>query len=389
MKNFRNYTVNVDRFDPQVTTYKTRPLNVTPPTTHFFNTSDDVQLRLKRYKGGTKGPVILSHCTGVSSLMFAIDTIDVNLLEYLYNEGYDVWLLDYRLSIELPASQQLSTMDDVATKDYPAAVQTVCELAGVEKVQIVAHGVGASTLTMALLSGLENVSGAVCSQVSTHLYSVGINEFKAKLNAPTILRALGKKTMTSYTDINANFLTRAYDASLFFVPVPEHETCNSPVCHRISTIFGELYEHSQLNEDTHAALPRMFGRVNLSAMKQLTAILLNNKLIDANGDDTYLPHIDRLKLPMLFISGGNNDCVLSKSTQETIEMLADANGAEFYKRQEIGNYGHIDCIIGKDAARDVYPFILDLLESSQIQAVTKKESEKVKVDVAIDVKETA
>jgi cholesterol oxidase len=35
-------------------------------------------------------------------LIFSIDTIDTSLLEYLYAGGCDVWLLDYRASIELP-----------------------------------------------------------------------------------------------------------------------------------------------------------------------------------------------------------------------------------------------------------------------------------------------
>ena len=364
MNKLKNYVFNVERYDPHLTTYSSRTLKVTPPTTHFFQTDDNVTLRLKRYQGGNKGPVILSHCIGVSSLMYSIDTIDVNLLEYLFDKGYDVWLLDHRLSIELPASGQQSSMDDVAIHDYPAAVKTVCEIAEVNSVQIVAHGVGASTLTMSLLAGLKNVSAAVCSQVSTHLYSLDINIFKAKLQAPRILRALGKKWMTAYTDINANFLVKAYDASLFFMPIPKHEQCNSPVCHRINTLFGELYEHAQLNQETHTALPRMFGRVNLTAMKQLTAILLKNHLINAKGEDVYLPNIDKLKLPMLFISGSNNDCVLPKSTQQSIELLAEKNGAQYYKRQEIGNYGHVDCIIGKNAHRDIYPFILNLLESA-------------------------
>jgi len=42
-----------------------RPLRVSAPETHYFETSDKVQLRLKRYKGGAKGPVILSHGLGV------------------------------------------------------------------------------------------------------------------------------------------------------------------------------------------------------------------------------------------------------------------------------------------------------------------------------------
>jgi cholesterol oxidase len=146
---FNHYISNVQRFDPHHSVTAIRPLNVGQPEQHFFTTEDNIELRLTRYQGGSKGPIILSHCIGVSSLMYAIDTIDCNLLEFLVSHEYDVWLLDHRLSIELPVSMMQSTMDDVATKDYPAAVACVCEVTKAIDVDIFAHGVGSSTLTMA------------------------------------------------------------------------------------------------------------------------------------------------------------------------------------------------------------------------------------------------
>lgn len=363
MNNLNDYIGNVQRFDPHYSETTIRSLDVCQPEQYAFITQDNVELRLTRFEGGSKGPIILSHCIGVSSLMYAIDSIDCNLLEYLVNHDYDVWLLDHRLSIELAVSANQCTMDDIALKDYPAAVAKVCEISKASAVDIFAHGVGSSTLTMALLAGLENVNKAVCSQVSTHLYSLDLNVYKAKLRFPAWLPYLGKKHLTAYTDTNAGLCNKLYDASLWFMPVPKHEQCNNAVCHRISTLFGELYEHSQLNEATHNALPRMFGRVNLRAMKQLTEILMANHLINAKGENSYLPHLQKLTLPMLFISGANNDCVLPSSTLKTFNLLRNTNGHDYYHRHEIANYGHVDCVIGKNAAKDVYPLILDFLEA--------------------------
>ena len=73
-----------------------RPLRAPAPELHYFNSLDDVPLLLTRYKGGTKGPVILAHGLGVSSKIFTIDTIETNLTEYLVAHGYDVWLLDFQ-----------------------------------------------------------------------------------------------------------------------------------------------------------------------------------------------------------------------------------------------------------------------------------------------------
>lgn len=363
MNNLKDYIGNVQRFDPHYSETTVRSLNVCQPEQHLFITTDNVELRLTRFQGGNKGPIILSHCIGVSSLMYAIDSIDCNLLEYLVDHEYDVWLLDHRLSIELAVSTSQSTMDDVALKDYPAAVEKVCEVSKAPTVDIFAHGVGSSTLTMALLSGLERVNKVVCSQVSTHLYSLGLNVYKAKLRFPVWLPYLGKKHLSAYTDTNAGLCDKVYDASLVFMPVPKHERCNSAVCHRISTMFGELYEHSQLNAATHNALPRMFGRVNLTAMKQLTEMLMANHLINAKGENCYLPQVKKLTLPMLFISGTNNDCVLPSSTLESYNLLCKTNGHDYYQRHEIPGYGHVDCVIGKNASKDVYPLVLEFLTS--------------------------
>lgn len=79
-------------------------------------------------------------------------------------------------------------------------------------------------------------------------------------------------------------------------------------------------------------------------------------------------HFDRLALPITFIHGAENETFLPKSTELTYNALREANdpdgGKKLYKRHVISNYGHIDCIFGKNAADDVYPLILDHLESN-------------------------
>ncbi|MBN9267383.1 MAG: hypothetical protein J0I75_22990, partial [Hyphomicrobium sp.] len=83
------------RFDAE-RARKKRDLRVGEPEVHYFTTGDGKRLRLIRYAGGKKGPVLFTHGLGVSSLIYTIDTIDTNLVEYLVSAGYDCWLLDYR-----------------------------------------------------------------------------------------------------------------------------------------------------------------------------------------------------------------------------------------------------------------------------------------------------
>ena len=74
---------------------------------------------------------------------------------------------------------------------------------------------------------------------------------------------------------------------------------------------------------------------------------------------------DRLAIPITFIHGEKNECFLPESTERSVRRLSEVNGAQFYRRQVIHGYGDIDCILGRDAARDVFPLIADHLEATQ------------------------
>ncbi len=354
----------IDRLDPDAPPRKKRPLRVSAPEIHAFTTDDDVQLRLTRYRGGTKGPVILSHGLGVSSRIFSIDTIETNLLEFLYAHGYDVWLLDLRASIELPASATRFSGDEVAASDYPAAVARVRQLAGSTSVQTVVHDFGSITFFMAMLAGLEGVRSAVCSQVATHLVTPAMTRLKSALYTPDLLDRLGVDSLTAYTDRHANWLARLYDRSLDLFPDDREEECDSAVCHRVTFMYSLLYEHDQLNRATHDALHELFGATNIAAFEHLALMVRTGSLRTADGKDTYLPHLERLAIPITFIHGAENGCFLPESTAKTFRLLQKRNGRELYQRHVVPGYGHSDCIFGKNAARDVYPLILKHLEAT-------------------------
>ena len=353
-------------FDPQAPPRKKRPLRTAAPEVHFFSTPDGLQLRLTRYQGGKKGPVILAHGLGVSSAIFSIDTIETNLLEYLFAHGFDVWLLDYRASIDLPASKTQFTADDIALRDYPAAVAKVREVTGAGSVQMVAHCFGSTTFVMAMLAGLQNVRSAVCSQIATHVVAPTMTKIKTGLHLPSFLDTLGVDSLTAYVDTHTDWLSRLYDKALNLQPIEFEERCSSPVCRRITFMYAPLYEHDQLNTATHDALHEMFGVAGMRAFEHIALMTRKGQLVDAKGDDVYLPHLERLAIPIAFIHGAENACFLPESTKIAYDLLREKNGKHLYTRQVIPNYGHIDCVFGKNAAKDVYPIILNHLEATNV-----------------------
>jgi cholesterol oxidase len=342
-----------------------RPLRVGTPQVAYFKAADGVGLRLTRYQGGPKGPVILAHGLGVSSLIFSIDTIETNLLEYLFAQGYDVWLLDYRSSIALPAATLQASGDDVATQDYPAAVNKVLELTGAKSVQMVVHCWGSTTFFMAMLAGLKGVRSAVASQIATEIRAPIATHLKTGLHLPAFLKAIGIETLTAYADNHEGLLAKVYNAGLKLYPLELKNRCTNATCHRITFMYAPLYEHANLNEATHNALHEMFGVANMKAFMHLARLTNAGHLVDFNGNNVYLPHLDRLAIPITFIHGAQNECFLPESTEITLNALVKANGSNLYKRHVIPGYGHIDCIYGKNAVDDVYPFILEHLEATQ------------------------
>jgi cholesterol oxidase len=329
---------------------------------HTFRTSDGVTLKLTRYKGGAKGPVMVVHGAGVSSGIFSTDLIDTNLLEYVYAHGYDVWLFDFRVSIDLPSANAPSNGDQIATIDHPEAVAEILRLTGAPSVQVIAHCYGATTFTMAMLAGISGVRSVLLSQISAHMFVKPLGDIKAGLHLPEVLQALGAKTMTAYRDAHADWQQRLLDDALRFYPVRHGEDCDSAVCHRISFMYALLYDHAQLNERTHDNLHELFGVANMNVFDHLATMVNHGKVVNVDGKDDYVPHLDRMALPVTFVCGADNQCYLPQSTQKTFDALCALNGPDLYRRHEIPGYGHIDCIFGKNAATDVFPFIVDHLE---------------------------
>jgi cholesterol oxidase len=336
-----------------------RALRTPPPVVHYFATGDGTELRLTRFEGGRKGPVIVAPGFGTSTLAFSIDTVDTNLPEALVESGYDVWLFDYRASPDLPSAATQFTLDDVATQDYPAAVARVREVTGADSVQVMAHCVGSMTFLMAMMAGLKGVRSAVSSALTLYPVTPMANRIRAGLDLGTAAAKAGVTTLTTDVD-SQKTIDRIVDAALKLVPSTEQ--CTSAVCRRILGIYGDVFKHANLNAATHDAIHEMFGIANLTTFNHISLMVREDQIVDKDGGDTYLPHLDRLAIPITFITGRENNLFLPEGTQRTLRTLAAANDPGLYQRVEFGGYGHMDMYIGRQASSDVFPTIVAALE---------------------------
>jgi cholesterol oxidase len=336
-----------------------RELRLPAPEVHEVRTRDGVDLRLTRFAGGDKGPVVCAPGYGTSARAFAIDTVDTNFAEYAHARGYDLWLFDYRASPVLASAQTQFTIDEIATEDWPAAIATVREVCGSDDVQVVAHCVGSMSFLMAKLAGLEGIRSAVCSCLGLYPMTAMLNRIRARVHFATLAQMFGLQRMS--TDFHAEQLDdRLLDKLLRLYPT--RERCDNPVCRRILFLYGDVYDHDRLNDVTHSSIHELFGTANVTTFRHITTIVRKGHVVDREGREAYLPHVDRLRIPIAFIHGESNHLFVPAGTRRTIELLREANPEERYERHVIGGYAHMDCWIGDDAARDVFPTVVAELD---------------------------
>jgi len=336
-----------------------RELKLGEPAVFPVTTADGVELRLTRHQGGTKGPALLAPGYGTTTQALALDTVDVNFPEVLYANGYDVWLFDYRASPALPVSHTQFTVDDIAHEDWPAGVAKVREATGADSVQVVAHCVGSLSFLLSQLDGLQGVRSAICSQTALHPLAGTWVKTKSRLYLSDVLDHIGIHNLS--TDFRTGKLADRLVEDIM-KHFPSKEQCGSPVCHRVLFIYGDVYSHAQLNELTHDTLHEMFGITNNRFFEHMTRILNSGQALDHEGHDRYLPQVANAAIPITLIHGSENNFFLPEGTRLTYDFLREANGAELYARHVIPGYAHMDCFIGKNADKDVFPILLRELE---------------------------
>lgn len=316
---------------------------------------DDAWLRLTRYEGGRRGPVLLAPGFGMSATSFLGGTIHTNLTEHLVAGGYDVWLFDYRASIDLPSARTEFSIDEIATEDWPAAVAEVQRVTGASTVQALGHCVGSVSLMMALAAGLADVRSAVCMQFTLHPVTSYLNLVKATLGIGHRLRALGVRHVAPFTGRTLpNVLA---DLALRLVPMPTDERCGKAVCRWVNAIYGCTHRHDQLDQETHEELDQMFHVGNVEALNHLARMMTARAAVDRDGREAYLAHPTRLALPMLLVQGELNYIFRPRGSLRTLRWLQAANDPSLYERVVLPGYAHLDALIGRDAPRDVFPLI--------------------------------
>ncbi len=350
---------------------------------------------------GNRRPVLLLHGFAQSSLAFGPDLPEADgaptrgdecLAKFLYDAGFDLWLLDYRHSIALESARSRYDLDLVALVDLPCAVDFILAQLRSERglpadanLQLAAFGhcMGGATLAMALLSGRlayaaheSKIEKAVISQVPPFIvggeYSQWRRELAAFLRDWLKLDAVDLAAVDAATPIEA-----VADRLLATLPAEQGERCpheferaeprtDIATCKRVSGIIGPLFRHRNLREGTHRQLNRYFGLGNIEVFAQIGKFFDYERLVTSDGDNAYLTEenvLDHFDLPVLFVHGEKNRTFSWRSTTRTIERLERINGKGLYVPLLVPDTGHFDCIVGENARRAVFEKAADFLRA--------------------------
>jgi len=147
--------------------------------------------------------------------------------------------------------------------------------------------------------------------------------------------------------------------------------CNSAVCHRCDLPFGRCWSHANLNHATHARLGDLFDGIHMNFLTHLSRMgAASSHHIRTNipefADLVSSANLRQLAgLKICFLSGGDNAVWQPAATKKSFDMFRHTFPDGKYERVVVQGYGHLDCWIGKNAHKDVYPRIEHHIQSCE------------------------
>lgn len=305
-----------------------------------------------------KGPVLLVHGAGVRAELFR-PPIPRTLVDVLLEDGWDVWLLNWRASIDF---EPLSwTLGDAAVYDHPAAVEYVLRATGAGTLKAIIHCQGSVSFTMAAVSGLlPQVDTVISNAVSLHpvipLWSVVKITYLAQLLKP----------FTPYLSPAWGYKSDGYlSRMLRFMIKSTHHECNNLVCRMVSFTYGSgrpaLWSHENLDEATHNWISGEFAEVPFTFLSEMGRSVLARRIVAA-GNHPELPANFLAEAPQTdarfsFLAGRNNRCFLPESQERTFSFFQSHRPGKD-SLHLLPGYGHLDVFFGARAWLDTYPIIV-------------------------------
>lgn len=311
-----------------------------------------------------KGPVLLVHGAGVRANIFRAP-VATTIVDYLIDHGYDVWLENWRASIDLPPNAW--TLDQAALYDHPEAVRTVVQETGCDEIKAVVHCQGSTSFIMSAIAGLvPQVKTIVSNAVSLHPVVPSLSAFKLTYVLPMtrpFMNHLNPQWGLQAPTIPAKLIKMVVEMT--------HYECDNGVCKQVSFAYGSgfpaLWRHENLNRPTHEWLKQEFAFVPFSFYQQIARCVRKGHLVAVEGQkrlpSDFVAQAPETDARIAFFAGLRNRCFLPESQVQSFEYF-DAYRPNYHSVHFLPQYSHLDVFMGKNAAQDTFPLILAELDRS-------------------------
>ncbi|KAL4947802.1 hypothetical protein BDW69DRAFT_177696 [Aspergillus filifer] len=342
---------------------------IEPSHSQILITADGVEIKVDIYtpmeEGDvpTKSPVLfLPGITGtkVEHSLYTLPYQKTNMAQYFTSRGHKCYVLTPRWSHQDHVAKECTVFD--SRFDVAAALAYVAANESQNpKPYIVAHCQGSVSLAMALLTGTvkpAQILGITANSVFMNQVFPYWNAIKA--SSPALIRLYefldGPYFPTSFIGKKKDVFQHILDRLVALYPVPSRDRCTSSACHRTSFAFGLLWNHENLDRSIHDNIDRFFSGTYTKSLEHITRMGRKGMCLDndLNGLLTE-KNLQRLRgVPIMFISGSDNEVFLPEGTLKDYELLRRRFGEGMYRRFVPEGYGHLDTIVGKSADEDVW-----------------------------------
>lgn len=376
-----------------------------------------VSIRLTRYRRAglqraegqaSAVPVVLIHGYSASGTTFAHPSLKPSLAKSLADAGHDVWVLDLRTSCGMPSALHPWTFEHVALSDVPLAIDYVCAKSGSEKVDVVAHCMGAAMFSMAVLSAGQDVEDILSGRELRRAGPTVLDRYRIpRQQLPGRIRRAVLSQVGPVVVLSPENIFRSYALSFFeqvlgampyrfrreddsggadelldrllaTLPYPDDELlqensalpwARAPYLgarHRMDALYGRTFSLRNLSKDTLTAIDDFFGPLNLDTVAQVMHFASLRTITNRQGQNRFVSHQKLQKFwqfPTLSLHGSENGLSDPATAARLERVLGPVCGPRF-KSQQFPGLGHQDSLIGHSTA-PVFAAIREFLAPQQ------------------------
>ncbi len=323
-----------------------------PYKTHEIFTQDAWKIFLYQYENKNKKrhPVLLVHGLASNRYNFDFPEKEKSFAQYLWKKGWDVWVIELRgagKSTKPKALQWLTkkwTFDHYVAQDLPAAVDYILQQSGQKKLHWVGHSMGGllvypfiKTQSAHIFQSITTVGSPMTSEIKPAYF-----KWTSKLDPLfKLIPFLPYRSMAKIVHRYADSIHQLKEPLLFAKENMDPET---------------LKLGSQVAVDD----------VSAGVILQIHNWMRKNHFKSFDESVDYTLDLKKLEIPIFIITGNQDPFTPASLIKGAFEEIAASKKKWIVFGKKEGyrsNYGHLDLIIGKNAPKEVFPAILDWIET--------------------------